>query len=90
MGRDRTHHIAQLVKHTKYKIYIDRNYKSLTDRIDMIYVANIDMNDKSLTERIDDNYVANIDMNYVVYKSLTDHIDMNYVANKSPKNPQNK
>ena len=84
MGRDRTHHIAQLVKHTKYKIYIDRNYKSLTDRIDMIYVANIDMNDKSLTERIDDNYVANIDMNYVA------NIDMNYVANKSPKNPQNK
>ena len=52
MGRDRTHHIAQLVKHTKYKIYID-------------IVANIDMNDKSLTERIDYNYVANIDMNYV-------------------------
>ena len=52
------------------------NYKSPTDRIDMIYVANIDMNDKSLTERIDNNYVANI--------------DMNYVANKSPKNPQNK
>ena len=80
MGRDRTHHIAQLVKHTKYKIYIDivanidMNYKSLTDRIDI--VANIDMNDKSLTERIDYNYVANI--------------DMNYVANKSPKNPQNK
>ena len=76
MGRDRTHHIAQLVKHTKYKTYIGMNYKSLTDRIDMIYVANIDMNDKSLTERIDYNYVANI--------------DMNYVANKSPKNPQNK
>ena len=76
MGRDRTHHTAQIVKHTKYKTYIGMNYKSPTDRIDMIYVANIDMNDKSLTERIDNNYVANI--------------DMNYVANKSPKNPQNK
>ena len=71
MGRDRTHHIAQLVKHTKYKTYIDMtyvanidmNYKSLTDHIDMTYVANIDMNHKSLTDRIDRNYVAHIDMN---------------------------